>query len=289
MPYDEDPRIARDIYALYATTWPSLPERIRRSAALGWRWDRVSTPFCVHRGGALVAHAGVLELELLVAGRPVRVAGVHAVCTHPEHRRRGYARAAMAQALAWIDDRGLPAELATGAPEVYAPHGFRVVPEHRWRLPASPCTGASRPLCADDPGDRALTERLLATRAPLSERLASLAPSWLFGLCEVLATGGFGHLHHAPELDAILAWEQGEDGTVTVLDVVAPVLPTLDDLMAHLPAAPTVLAFHVDPFGEAAARARGGAPVPGPEDDLWMVRGLEIPEGAGQLPVLARH
>jgi hypothetical protein len=250
----------------------------------------VSTAFIVKRDGRPVAHAGVLQYDILLDGVRVPVAGLHAVCTEPSYRGRGLARRALGEALSWVDERGLPAVLATDKPGVYEPHGFRVVSERRWRLPVCGGGGATRGLSADEPANVALLQGLHARRAPLSQRLCSLAPTWMFGMCETLATDGFGHLHHVPALDAIVAWERGADGRIVVLDVVAPALPGLEDLLAHLPSAPAVeLAFHVDQFGEESVEAMGGRPVPAPEDDLWMVRGLEPPAGEGQMPVLARH
>jgi hypothetical protein len=60
-------------------------------------------------------------------------------------------------------------------------------------------------------------------------------PGWLLVIDEVLARHGFGRLHYAEELDLIVVYELSKDGELHVLDVVAPVLPPLDDVLACLP------------------------------------------------------
>ena len=271
------------IYPLYQATWPGLPARIQAAAELGWDWEAVTTPFVEEVDGTVVSHAGVLEYDLWIEGERVSVAGLHAVCTLPDHRGRGHARSVLNRALAYVDSKGLPAVLATDKPGVYEPHGFRVVPERRFAVGA---TGPQR-FATTSVEDPATVERYHGSRTPISNRLGTLAPCWMFGICEVLETGGLEQIHHSEALDALLVYDRGEDGTITVLDVVATEIPSLDALLDALPEARNVvLAFHPDRVAGALDRA---TPVPSPEDDLWMVRGLDLPSGLGQLPLLSRH
>ena len=91
-----DPRLA----ALLGRVWPRLPAGVARAGALGFAWTDVSTPFVRREGERVVAHVGVVELPLVIAGRRVRVGSIHAVCTDPDRRGRGLARGLMQETLA---------------------------------------------------------------------------------------------------------------------------------------------------------------------------------------------
>ena len=46
--------------------------------AMHMRWEDCSTPFVAEEDGRVIAHAGVLEIPLVIAGRERVVAGMHA-------------------------------------------------------------------------------------------------------------------------------------------------------------------------------------------------------------------
>jgi len=77
------------------TAFPGIGAHVEAAGALGLDWGEVSTPFVKIVGGEVVSHVGVLSLPLVIEGRAVTAAGIHAVCTHPDHRRRGHYRAVM--------------------------------------------------------------------------------------------------------------------------------------------------------------------------------------------------
>jgi len=280
MPYPSKD-LLEPILALYETTWPGLAPLIKLARGLGWDWSEVSTPFVAEVDGAIRAHVGVLEYDLLVDGEVVPACGIHAVCTQPEYRGRGLARRLMNEALELVGYR--PACLATEVPAVYEGHGFVVAPEQRWRGVIVDGGAPVRPVPATVEG-AALVERLHSERAPLSRRLTTLAPSWMFGICACLG-GEMGALRYAPALDAVLAWGVA-DGRTVLWDVLAPELPPLLDVLAHLPPGEVEIAFGIDAFDGVPP---GFVPVAAPEDDLWMVRGLDLPDGAWQMPMLGRH
>ena len=278
----------REIYALLGQVFTGLVPRIEAAAALGWRWHEVSTAFVHEVGGQVVSHVGVLSYPAIVDGRRRQLAGVHAVATHPDHRRRGYYRQAMTAALAHIDASSQPAVLATDQPELYEPFGFRVVPEHLARLRHPPRVPgpAARRISADDELDCALVRRLLADREPVSNVLAAVDPGWLFGIDEVLETGGYGQLWYADDLDLLVAADL--DGAVArVLDVVAAGTPSLAAVLGCLPIGDRTveLCFCPDRFDAGEIEW-----VPCRWDDaVWMVRGLQVPRRPLMMPALHRH
>jgi predicted N-acetyltransferase YhbS len=116
-----DPRLAD----LLGRVWPRLPAGVARAEALGFAWTDVSTPFVRREGERVVAHVGVIELPLVIAGRRVRVGSIHAVCTDPERRGRGLARGLMQEMLAACAGRFETLVLTTLIPGFYEAFGFR--------------------------------------------------------------------------------------------------------------------------------------------------------------------
>ena len=87
------PEKRTEVYDLLGLAWPGMPERIPPMEGAGCAWHVISTPFVLWEDGVPVSHAGVLEIELVVGGQPMRVGGIHAVVTRPDHRGRGHQQA----------------------------------------------------------------------------------------------------------------------------------------------------------------------------------------------------
>jgi aminoglycoside 2'-N-acetyltransferase I len=86
----------RDIQPLAALVYP--PEVL---ATIVWRdvtWATADRRVLVHDGGRRVSVVGLYRRNSGHDGMPVRIGGIGGVMTHPEHRRRGFAGAGMAEA-----------------------------------------------------------------------------------------------------------------------------------------------------------------------------------------------
>lgn len=260
-----DPAERAELFRLLGTAWPALPGKLEVAARFGWPWDAVTTPFVSRADGRLVSHVGVLDLPVRLGGRERRVAGIHAVCTDPAFRRKGHYRAAMEAALAFVDARWDAAKLHTDQPWLYEPFGFRVVPQHRFRVARRGPAGRGRPVA---PSDLPELHALLARRAPMTDRLAARDPGWLFGIDVVLWTGGLGHLFLVDAPRLLVACEV-ESEVLRVHDVVALDVPRLEDVLATAPAPFAA----VELWMPADRLAPDAEPLPYPAHDLLMVRG----------------
>lgn len=260
-----DPAARDALLALLDDGFSGLRERIAAADAAGFAWDAVTEPFVEHDARGPVAHVGVLEHRVRLAGRDVVVGGVHAVCTRSDARGRGHARAALARALRWCDERYEVVKLGTDLPAVYAPHGFRPLPTHHFEVPHQGGAGAVRPLA---PTERAAFLARCDARDPVSDAFASLDPGWLVGIDLALQRRSLGELWVVDGLDAVVDWSVGPDGALDVHDVFARRLPPLDALLERAPPHHGVrLHFLPDRL------APGARPVPRPHDGVWMVRG----------------
>jgi predicted N-acetyltransferase YhbS len=277
-----DPGTRSELYRLLGSTWPRLPGLLAAAARLGWRWDEVTTPFVARAGGRIVSHVGVLDLPVVLGGRERRVAGLHAVCTDPAFRRRGHYRAAMEEALRIVDaGPWSAAKLTTSQPELYEGFGFRVVPQHRFRVARRGPAGRAR---AVGEADLARVHDLLARRAPASRLFAARDPGWLLGLDEVIESGGLGRMRLLDDPELLLVSEV-VDGVLRVHEVVAPKVPPLEAVLAAAPAPFEA----VELWTSADLLAPGAEPLPWPPGDFLMVRGdwPDLPPFA--VGVLASH
>jgi GNAT superfamily N-acetyltransferase len=225
-----DPRLA----ALFGRVWPALPGGVARAEALGASWTAASTPFVAWEDGRAVAHVGVIDLPLVIQGRPGRVGSIHAVCTDPERRGRGLAAALLRRALEACRERFQTLVLTTLIPDFYVPFGFRPVPEHAFSrgLPAVTPARGGRPL-TEAPGDVARLRRLLERRAPVSGRLGSLEDGTVFLVALMLTWGDLSRVRYHPALDAVTVHEV-RGRTLVLYDVVAASIPPLAALTAVL-------------------------------------------------------
>jgi hypothetical protein len=186
----------------------------------------------------------VLEIPFVLMGRRVRVGAIHAVCTRPEYRRRGYFRQVMTEVLDACDQRYETLLLFTAQPELYEPFGFREFGEHLFIAPC-PMTKRGhkgfRQLDLYEPNDFRTTERLLADREPVSNTLGVVDEIGLFGFNE-----GQRPLHYAEDLEVIVCLEL-EGSRLKLFDVLGPRLCSLADLIERLPQHPDDIEFYFSP------------------------------------------
>lgn len=74
--------------------------------------------------GKLVASVTCCHRPSYVMGREVKAACIGSVCTHPDHRRKGYAREALAESIAWMTREGFEWSSLYGKYEVYGGSGW---------------------------------------------------------------------------------------------------------------------------------------------------------------------
>ncbi len=287
MPYPDDPALRRATVNLLGSVWPRLPGCIEQASAWGADWFQLSTPFVHQVADQPVAHVGVLELPVVIAGRERLVAGIHAVCTLAGHRGRGYLRQTLERTLAWVETRYEAALLWANDPAIYTRFGFVPCAESIFQGPAqgpapapapapagrSATGGAGGPAlrtlslgCAQDV--RLLRSRL-AARAPVSSRCGTREPGQLALIDLALWSPPRPAIVLIAALDCIVIYEV-EDRTLWLYDVIAPRMPPLAELTAALGEPLDRVAVCFSPEELAAPEL---APAPTPLTDFLMVRG----------------
>ncbi len=78
----------------------------------------------IRSGGRIVSHVSIVEKHLRVGRAVVKVAGIGDVCTHPEHRSRGYTRILMEDAVRYMTSHRFPLSLLYGIMNFYHKFGY---------------------------------------------------------------------------------------------------------------------------------------------------------------------
>lgn len=207
----------------------TLAEQARK---LGAAWENASTPFArFDNDGSLIAHVGVLEIPMRLMGENIIVGGIHAVCTHPNFRRRGYYREIMNEVLDYCDKHYKTLVLTTSNPEYYQPFGFRFVQEHSFTTNVNSEGGvnATRLLDTNDIDDVRLLHRLLETRVPVSNIVGIANEKPLFLVNEATRP-----IYYFPDIDTI-ACMSIQNNELKLYDLVAPKIFPLQELVQRIP------------------------------------------------------
>lgn len=186
------------------------------------------------RGRDLVANACLAPQRLFAAGREIGGFALQWVTVRPDLRGQGLFHDLMGRALDHAAERTRVVTLTTESPELYDRFGFRAVAETSFAGPLTPSGGPAhhRRLDLGRAEDAALIVDRLARRAPVSLAAGDLlAPA--FFLLKALESPEI-ELHHLADLDAVVAIEREEVGTLTLLDVVAAEIPPLAAIAAAL-------------------------------------------------------
>ena len=267
--------LMQDVFSIDVTVLDRLGGPDPSSVAFGW----------FDTAGACIANFTAFSLPLMVEGRVVRAAGLQSGAVRPDHRGRGLYGDVVQAALAHCDADGFEAvALLTDTPALYRRHGFEPVEQHRFAGPA-PAGGTARPVRRLEIGnaaDMALLGRLLDDREPVSSRFAPLRQKEMFLFNASLM----------PDLrldlmdeDIVLAWQEGEDGGLELLDIVGARIPALADILASLRIAPSRAVVHFAPD----RLSWEGEALPDTGDMTLMLRtrnGLR-PKGPFALPPMA--
>lgn len=268
----EDPGLSASLFALWDTVWRFLRAKEAIAGRLGFPWREVTTPFALVEDGRVIAHAGLLEIPLVVAGQAVTIGGMHAVCVAAERRGEGLGRRVMTACLAAADGRGYPA-VVLGSEKVglYAKFGFRVRALQTFVAHGVDGGGGARALDLKRADDAGIWTSAMRSRGALADRFAVLDRGLLNAFDAVNVDGS-----HAPvwldERLGVVYYARAEDGRVIVDDVFAPGPFDGEALLAGMALAGEEVVFGCDPGGLGiAAEARAAAYAE--KDDRIQIRG----------------
>lgn len=268
----EDAGLRESLFALWDTVWGFLRAKEAIAGRLGFPWREVTTPFALVEDGRVIAHAGLLEIPLVVAGEAVTIGGMHAVCVAAGRRGEGIGRQVMEACLAAADERGYPAVVLGSEKEaLYAKFGFRVRGLENYVTHGVDGRGGARALELARAEDAAIWVAAMRSRGALSDRFAVIDRGLLNAFDAVNRDGT-----HAPlwldERLGVVYYARVEDGRVIVDDVFAAGPFDGEALLAGMAVAGEEVVFGCDPAG-LGLRAQARAIAYAPKDDRIQMRG----------------
>lgn len=225
-------------------------------------------------GDELVANVSLYERRLRLAGEEVPALGIQSVAVRPEFRGRGLFRDLMGRALRFADARVGLVILVTGTPDLYRPFGFRQLTETIFSAGCvpQPAQPRYRPLSLDQATDVTFLKNIFSHRAPTSLVASACDHPALFML-KAFETPEI-ELLHLPDLDAVVAVRGRNEQAMTLLDIVAPSIPSLQDIVSALGYAGGRINVHLTPD-----RLSWVHDEQQPLDNGHMVRGAFAPDG----------
>lgn len=90
----------------------------------GAQAPKLKTKWALKIGGRFAAHIGVFPFTALVEGRPLKVAGIGAVATHPDFRGQGLMKRLMDHVERQIEKDGYDLCILWGERALYSPYGY---------------------------------------------------------------------------------------------------------------------------------------------------------------------
>jgi predicted N-acetyltransferase YhbS len=221
----------------------------------------------------LVANVSLYKRSLWLMGEQIDAFGVQSVATRPEWRGRGLFRGLMKRALRYADARVNLIILATDTPRLYKPFGFRQIEETKFsaKLMQRQLLPNYRVLSLEEDGDVALLRDIFSRRAPTSLVASACDHPALFML-KTAKTSEI-ELLNLLDLDAVVAVIGRNGPSMTLLDIVAQSIPSLEEIVSALGYAGEEVNVHVTPDLLSWAPEKQIT-----VDNGYMVRGLFAPE-----------
>lgn len=234
-------------------------------------WEPTYRAFAyLDENGTCVANAATFTLRLMINDQHVNAMGIQSVATRTVWRGRGLSHALLERALQWCDTHSPLTFLMTSIPGFYEPMGFRGVPQSSFIGDAPvdlPSIEGCRLLDLDKSDDRRLVAQVLRRRSPVSGRFSVVGSHGDF-LLTVMGKPGLSAWHITAR-DAVVVTADPPDGRLCIVDVAAPKIPLLAEILAALNARPRRVEVHFPPD----YLGWTGAAVPAETPTVLMVRG----------------
>ena len=239
---DEKTLLNEPSLKLLEESFPGIKDTINYCAKLGFPWE--SGRLFIKEG---LSHVGFFECPILIENKWHKIGALHAICTKSTHRNQGLASQLIKEALKWGESRCECVILFTDIPEFYEKLSFQKVQEYRFHLDCKHAKGskALTPMVA--PKDDPLSLNCFKNREPLSNCLW-IKDTGLISSFNALFTSYpiYWSLYYSPAIDGLICWVL-EDKTMHLFDVVASKMPSLDQILDHLPASIEEVYFYFSP------------------------------------------
>ena len=197
-------------------------------------WDNNYRPFSYFDGDKLVASVCVYSLDMVIKGKPAKIAQISGVGTDPDYRRRGLSYELSLKAMAWADERHDFYFLFADeeAKTLYRKCGFMPVREQKTEIVLTGFDTDSeiKKLDMAVERDRQLVYALAQERCAVSDELGIVSPKLFMFWCLYFLKE---MVYYIKELDIVVLMERRAN-KLSVYDIVGRDIPAFDVLYGYL-------------------------------------------------------
>lgn len=230
--YIDDPTLFARCIQLIDDVFPGIKKVAMQGMKYGACWDKVSLPFIIENNGEVIAHLGIIPLEILLHQKQCHVAAIHGICVKENFRGQGLFKQLMQEAIHYIQQHFDAALLFTDQPDLYTRYHFSILPEYDFIIDypkyQTPTTDL-RTLSLDNKDDLNLIQDLLHDHLPTSNQMSLVNESTIFILDNL-----HKKIFFSAHINALIVYEI-KDNCLVLKEVLSKKLFTLDDIAKCIP------------------------------------------------------
>lgn len=229
--YLSDPNLYPSCCHLIDNVFPGAGVLFDTGISLGADLKRISTPFIIEQQGSIIAHVGVIFINVQSLGKNFQVGALHAVCVDESYRKQGHFKTLMQEVMPYIAAHSDLALLFTDHPEIYDSFQFHSVSEFDYALKLNRETKHSPNTTQLDlykPSHFEIIKKLFQENKPLSAEL-NIQHFELFILNCI-----YRNLYYSAADNLILIYKQ-EKHVVYLEYLLCEDIPTIDTLLKLMP------------------------------------------------------
>lgn len=232
---------------LVDSIFPGIKNAAMTGIKYNARWDKISSPFIIEQNGEIIAHLGVIPLDIILNKKKRRVAAIHGICVKESFRGRGLFKQLMQEALIYIENNFDASILFTDQPDLYRRYNFTVLPEYDFTTNIDYTVKMDsdlRTLSLDNPHDLKIMQGLLSDHLPISNQMSLVNETTIFVLDTLDKKIHFSH-----HLNAIIIYEIIESN-LYIKDILSQKQYMVSEIIAVIPESfnKVILQFSPDKF-----------------------------------------
>jgi len=181
--YEKDDTLFLECINLMDSIFPGIKKIALSGMQHGARWEDISLPFVIKDRGEIVAHLGIIPMDVILNNKRQRLAALHGICVKESHRRRGLFNTLMEEAMSYIKQHFDASLFFTDKYDAYKKYPFKLRKEYNfiYNIRKSEQTHPGlRILDLNNLADLDLIKKLVANRLPLSDKFNLLNGVELF-------------------------------------------------------------------------------------------------------------
>ncbi|MDX1901001.1 MAG: GNAT family N-acetyltransferase [Gammaproteobacteria bacterium] len=181
--YEKDNTLFSKCIDLMDSIFPGIKKIAMFGMEYNARWDKISLPFVIKDKDEVIAHLGIIPMDVMLNNKHQRIAALHGICVKESHRRKGLFDALMNESMSYIHQHFDASVLFTDNYTLYKKYPFKFHKEYNFLYKADKSkqtTSGLRSLDIHHPSDLNLIRELITNRLSLSNKFSVMDGFTLF-------------------------------------------------------------------------------------------------------------